>query len=364
MIIPLVSANDCNAPAGDLRELIAWIRRWSLFGTVALSDIGSFNQSQQEMLVQAVAGFVDLEILWDTDENQNNDQLTGEQLLGLLNAGANAIVSNPDRLSELAEVPEDRQRILKSENDSGLAESDRIFLANPTTGQLSRLEQQRVDVLVPARTLDASPQMMADFFQAVLISDRPDGLWPTLIVDSLGMALGLAYSNYESLLDAITHRRGTYWSRSRNELWVKGLTSGATQELLGIRLDCDRDCLRLMVRQEPPGFCHRETHSCFGSERTMATVMHRLRERIESTDEKSFTKKLISEPKMLEKKLLEEARELSEAVTSEEVAFEAADVLYFSLVKMLGAGVKLETVHQELARRMNRVVRRPPGIKS
>jgi len=171
-------------------------------------------------------------------------------------------------------------------------------------------------------------------------------------------SLGLAYSNEASLRDAITHRRGTYWSRSRNALWVKGATSGATQQLLGVRLDCDRDCLRFQVTQDAPGFCHLKTHTCFGSERSIEAVVQRLGERIASTDAKSFTRKLVRDPEMLRAKLLEEAQELSEAESEDEITWEAADVLYFTLVKMVGHGVPLEAVYHELARRMNRVVRR------
>ena len=86
--------------------------------------------------------------------------------------------------------------------------------------------------------------------------------------------------------------------------------------------------------------------------------MQRLQQRISSSDEKSFTKTLVNDPKMLQAKLLEEAQELSIAESREDITWEAADVLYFSLVKMLGQGVTLEDVYQELARRMNRVVRR------
>jgi phosphoribosyl-ATP pyrophosphohydrolase/phosphoribosyl-AMP cyclohydrolase/histidinol dehydrogenase len=144
-------------------------------------------------------------------------------------------------------------------------------------------------------------------------------------------------------------------------LWVKGLTSGATQQLLGIRFDCDRDCLRFTVTQDAPGFCHRNTHTCFGEERSIATVMQRLKQRIDSPDAKSFTKKLANDADLLRKKLLEEAGELAEAAQLDdryEVAWEAADVLYFSLVAMLNNGVGLEEVYAELSRRMNRIVRR------
>lgn len=77
-----------------------------------------------------------------------------------------------------------------------------------------------------------------------------------------------------------------------------------------------------------------------------------------------MTKRLVNEPELLQAKLLEEARELAEAQTTDEVAFEAADVMYFSLVKMLAKGVEMSEVHRELARRMTRVIRRQNKLES
>jgi len=85
----------------------------------------------------------------------------------------------------------------------------------------------------------------------------------TVVCDELGRTLGLVWSTRESLERAVAERRGIYWSRSRAALWVKGETSGNTQELLRVDLDCDRDALRFTVRQHGVGFCHRESPSCW-----------------------------------------------------------------------------------------------------
>ena len=88
-------------------------------------------------------------------------------------------------------------------------------------------------------------------------------VWPTVVCDELGRTLGLVWSTRESLERAVAERRGIYWSRSRAALWVKGETSGNTQELLRVELDCDRDALRFTVRQQGVGFCHLERSSCW-----------------------------------------------------------------------------------------------------
>ncbi len=350
MIIPKISAARFGNEASGLSKLIDEIKYWSLFGKLALDDVHAFTIDQLETILMRIGGGADVQVKLESPEET--------AALRLLNAGAATIICRETEAVGLGAVPPQRLTHLFTGGERTLTEGDQIEAVEPTSEELANLEKIRVDCLVDSTWLAENPDLITDFFSRSLVSDRPDGLWPTVIVDSLGLALGLAYSNRESLLDALVHRRGTYWSRSRDSLWVKGATSGAIQTLIGIRMDCDRDCLRFQVIQDPPGFCHRDTYSCFGEQRTIQSVIQRLCERIESTDEKSFTKTLVNDPEMLRTKLLEEAQELSAAETTGDITWEAADVLYFSLVKMLGQGVRLEQVYHELNRRMNRVVRR------
>ena len=83
-------------------------------------------------------------------------------------------------------------------------------------------------------------------------TDRPDGLYATVVVDERGHALGLVYSSPESIAESIRTGTGVYQSRERG-LWYKGATSGATQTLLGMSWDCDADCLRYTVKQAGKG---------------------------------------------------------------------------------------------------------------
>lgn len=354
MIIPKLNYD----PSVDSTKLIQQLTHWSLFGQVALTAVNPADCESLEGVVKRVGGLVDLAI----ELNQYDEPVA----LALLNAGATTILST-DSEQDFGAVPDDRISVTINDDspDAAVPNGYLVSLAQPTAERIGELEMARIDCLIDANLLTAD--LITDFFKTVLVSDRPDELWSTVIVDPLGTALGLAYSNYESLHHAIENRVGTYWSRSRGGLWIKGETSGATQQMINIRMDCDRDCLRFMVTQDPPGFCHRDTHSCFGPERTIQSVMERLSSRINESDEKSFTRKLANDAKMLETKLLEEAKELSDASQEDddyEIAWEAADVLYFSLVAMLKNGVTLERVHQELARRMNRVVRRKNKLEN
>ena len=327
MIVPQVTV-DLGSLAADDDQLVQQLKHWGFLGSVLLTVDGSANESLQKVIYQTikkVSGFCDLLIQFEQADN--------EAAIEMLNVGGSQlVVGSASQMEAWPSVPRERIELVSD-----------------------------IEHLKPVSELEQQPEIITQFFVSRLRSDRPDGFWPTVICDPLGVALGLAYSNEQSLAHAIATRQGTYWSRSRDELWIKGASSGATQQLLGIRTDCDSDCLRFTVTQGPPGFCHKKTYTCFGEERSIATVLQRLAERIESSNEKSFTRRLATDAKLLEKKLLEEAQELSEASQLDdryEVAWETADVFYFSLVAMLKKGVGLEEVYAELARRMNRVVRR------
>jgi len=203
---------------------------------------------------------------------------------------------------------------------------------------------------------------LAEAVAAPLTSDRPDGLWPTVVVDERGVALGLAYSSRESLREAVRSKRGVYHSRSRG-LWIKGESSGATQDLLRVDLDCDRDAIRFTVRQRGPGFCHLNTATCWGRSRGVASLEETLRARLSQAVPGSYTQRLFSDPALLASKLTEEAKELSEAGTREHVVAEAADVLYFSMVALLKAGGTMADVESELDRRALKLSRRPGDAK-
>lgn len=204
---------------------------------------------------------------------------------------------------------------------------------------------------------------LGDCIAAPMVSDRPDGLWATVIVDEHGQALGLAWSDAQSVREAVRQRVGAYHSRRRG-LWIKGETSGAVQELLRIDLDCDRDAMRFVVRQKEPGFCHQNTWSCWGPSRGLPALARTLKERVDTAPEGSYTRRLLEDPGLLRSKLLEEAGELADAKDTGHVAQEVADVLYFALVAMVRGGATLSEVEGILDRRALRTSRRPGDAKA
>lgn len=211
-------------------------------------------------------------------------------------------------------------------------------------------------------------------FAAPLQADRADRLWPTVVVDEHGVALGLAWSSLETLREAVESRRGVYHSRTRGR-WLKGESSGATQELLRVDVDCDRDALRFTVRQQGAGFCHRQTWSCWGAARGLPALARTLAARRSSAPPGSYARRLFDDPALLNSKLLEEAGELNEALDAcgvsynagdaarDAVVAEAADLLFFTLTACTRAGVTLAEVERELDRRTLHVTRRPGDAK-
>lgn len=218
-----------------------------------------------------------------------------------------------------------------------------------TTDEIAEIDEHGADAQV-GMAIYTDEIHLGDAIAAPLSSDREDGLWPTIVSDESGHALGLAYSDAESLREAVDRRRGVYKSRSRG-LWVKGETSGATQELMGIDVDCDRDALRFRVRQNEPGFCHTDHWSCWGEDWNLSQLERVIQSRREDAPDGSYTRRLFENPELLGEKLVEEAKELAEADAVEDVRWEAADLMYFLLTAMAEKDVTLADVERELKQR-------------
>jgi phosphoribosyl-ATP pyrophosphohydrolase/phosphoribosyl-AMP cyclohydrolase len=230
-----------------------------------------------------------------------------------------------------------------------------------TAEEIARIDRLGADGQV-GMALYSGELSLAEAIAAPLTSERPDGLWPTIVVDESGGALGLTWSSAESLEQAVERRQGIYQSRKRG-LWEKGATSGATQDLLGVTVDCDRDTLRFTVRQHGDGFCHLGTRSCWGDDGGIGRLSRRLTRLAREPEPGSNTVRLLADADLLGAKIREEADELAAASSHRDVVHETADVIYFALVKAVAAGVALEDIERELDRRALKVERRPMESK-
>ena len=190
------------------------------------------------------------------------------------------------------------------------------------------------------------------------------GLIPAIVADAeSGKVLTLAYMNRESLRISMEKGLTCFWSRSRQELWLKGETSGNYQHIVSITADCDRDALLVKVEKDGPA-CHTGADSCFNDtvwesderhEFTLEGLMTLLKGRKEEKKEGSYTTYLFEKglDKIL-KKVGEESTEVIIAAKDHDKAntiYEIADLTYHVMVLMIEAGISLEDIHRELASR-------------
>ncbi|KAK6496703.1 trifunctional histidinol dehydrogenase [Arthrobotrys musiformis] len=242
------------------------------------------------------------------------------------------------------------------------------FKTEPGLKEVLELVKVNATVIIDSKLLTVDYKneegllSVGTIYANALKSDRTDGLFTTLVVDEQGVALGLVYSSKESICESLSTGSGVYQSRKRG-LWYKGATSGATQELVRIDMDCDADCLRFTVRQKGKGFCHLETRTCFGSSTGIGALQATLQSRFASAPEGSYTARLFNDSKLLRAKIMEEAEELCDATAKEDVAWEAADLIYFALTKCVSAGVSFADIEKNLDAKSLKVVRRKGDAK-
>ena len=188
------------------------------------------------------------------------------------------------------------------------------------------------------------------------------GLIPAVVQDATTReVLTLAYMNRESLARTLETKQTWFWSRSRNELWHKGETSGNTQEVVNLALDCDADAIVVLVKPAGPA-CHTGAVSCFDTgaqPQSLGLLLDGLYELIQSRERErpagSYTTYLFEEglDKIL-KKVGEESAETIIAAKNDDdgrLTAEAADLLYHLIVLLVARGVSLADIAQELAQR-------------
>lgn len=174
-------------------------------------------------------------------------------------------------------------------------------------------------------------------------------LLPVVVQDNFGQVLMLAYMNEEAVKQTLETGRMCYYSRSRKALWVKGETSGNSQKMLRLRADCDRDSLLATVQQKGVA-CHTGSYSCFGDKIfTYQDLYEVVEDRILNPVHDSFTAKMQGD--VLKAKILEEAQEVVDSETEDEIVWEVADILYFLCVFLARHRIPFTHILHELRRR-------------
>lgn len=325
------------------------------------------------------------------------DVSSGEaDIVDWLNNGARAVVATPAQIEGLG-IPRERLIVKVAEKDVSAASENAagVYVTGVTTVPTAKSLGVKGDVYVelaeatPTSAVDAiktsrpttviiptslltngetstTHLSIADAFLAPVTSDRPDGLFPSIVASSghSSRPLGMVYSSRQSVAEAINTQKGVYQSR-KHGLWRKGETSGSVQDLVGLEVDCDADALVFHVVQHGTGFCHLGTSTCFGSGdwNGLARLEDTLKSRLADAPEGSYTKRIFTDEKLLRAKIMEEAEELCDAQTKEEIAFEAADLVYFALARCVSKGVSVKDIELALDKKGLKVTRRKGDAK-
>ena len=299
------------------------------------------------------------------DQIEENKELLTGNISCLIYVGADpfeGLMKVETELPVIAQIPESscvRETLLNAGID-GVTGSG----VNKRTGKLQHVRNKLISCGIPVKIRKAAYNW-SDFKLG------PDGLLPVVVQEaSTDQVLMVAYMNEEAYNMTVATGRMTYWSRSRSEIWVKGLTSGHFQYVHSLTADCDMDTLLAKVEQIGAA-CHTGSHSCFfntvlteeGKESfNPQTVL--LKDYLTITDRKehpkkgSYTNYLFDKgiDKML-KKLGEEGTEIIIAAKNpnpNEIVYEISDYLYHLMVVMAEKGITWEDVTRELARRQKK----------
>lgn len=290
-----------------------------------------------------------------------------DDLVSLYNNGVVSVITDDATSKTILETIPNARLLTKT---TDLSQTGFVFIESETSIEtLQKAVKAGTIPVVSASKLTTEYENVAsgcypvvEFLKPILATDRQDGLYTTLVTDATNQSLGLVYSSEKSISEAIKTQTGVYQSR-KHGLWYKGATSGATQKLLSIDVDCDADCLKVVVEQNGSGFCHLETASCFGELKGFSALEKTLLQRKENAPEGSYTKRLFNDEKLLNAKIKEEAEELADATSKEEIAWEAADLFYFALTRCVKYGVSIADIEKNLDMKALKVTRRKGDAK-
>jgi phosphoribosyl-ATP pyrophosphohydrolase len=204
-------------------------------------------------------------------------------------------------------------------------------------------------------------EMMNKYY---IFKDMPI-LFPCVIIKSDGTPLGLTYTDARGIQESIDHRKCVFYSRDRKQKWVKGETSGNTQNILHVAVNCDRTCLLYIV--EGGDFCHLNSISCFGgfnhpAKGSLLFLENIIKKNINSSDPNSYTKKIFGNHSQILSKILEEVEEISYSQSKDNLVYEISDLIYFLTLYSLSKGLEVKDISNELIKKHFRINRREINI--
>ena len=345
LIKKLCSIIDCRVGGGIRSEAVAnrmltYGAKKIIIGTEANPQfLKNLNPERVIAAVDSKAGKV-VTHGW----KKNSDTTTIDKIQELESYCSEFLYTNVDREGMLEGILLDQIETVKNSTKNSLTYAGGIT----TPGEVISLENMGINSQIGMAIYQNNIQL--DRLYSSLV-DFSKGLVPTIVQDRFGQVLMLAYSSPQSLELTLSTGKATYYSRSRDELWIKGATSGNFQELLKARYDCDRDSLLFTVDQKQEA-CHKGGYSCFSDrEFSLKTLYDVIEYRIKKPSPHSYTSRIASEETKILSKISEEAGEVANYRNRENLVWELADLSYFMLVLMAKKGILPEEVENELWRR-------------
>lgn len=214
---------------------------------------------------------------------------------------------------------------------------------------ISRFEKENISVIIDCEYYE-NKEKMTETFCKCLDFEKRYGYLPTIVQDyETKQVLMLAYSNLDSLKQALNTQKGTYFSRSRKKIWVKGETSGNVQGLVKARYNCDKDALLFFVRQTGNA-CRHGKYSCFSEKDIEINSLYNdILNKKRLLPDKALTTKLFEDEYVLKKKLMEKAFDLINYEKNSSLETEAAQLTYLLLTFMAAHNITPKDVLNKLS---------------
>lgn len=214
---------------------------------------------------------------------------------------------------------------------------------------ISHFEKENISVIIDCEYYENKEKMTEAFCQCLDFEKRY-GYLPTIVQDyETKQVLMLAYSNLDSLKQALNTQKGTYFSRSRKKIWIKGETSGNIQGLVKARYNCDKDAILFFVRQTGNA-CRHGKYSCFSEKDIEINSLYNdILNKKRLLPDKALTTKLFEDEYVLKKKLMEKAFDLINYEKNSSLETEAAQLTYLLLTFMAAHNITPKDVLNKLS---------------
>ncbi|MEA2070618.1 MAG: phosphoribosyl-ATP diphosphatase [Asgard group archaeon] len=331
-----------NADKCDIASIHKWISLGVKKIILPFNIYSNVSKQVDQSLLILYAGELDYQIL----QNEENEGLTSNVLEKIQEFSPRYVLFD---FSQQLNLNNKNLVKLVSFLQKKLGTNILVKIPGKKITELKSILKDNIGIIIE-KDVTLNLKKLYSYFLDLLRFNKKTGLIPVIAREN-DEILMVAYANYRTLTQSLFSQKMTYFSRSRNKIWIKGKTSGNTQKILKVRYDCDKDTILADIKQKGVA-CHLGQYSCFGEQKfTLNELYQLLKERIQSNNLQSYTKQLSLNEKQLLEKIREESLEVINYQSNENLIWEISDLTYFILVLMAKKGITLENIRNELRRR-------------